>query len=123
MEAPRALAAIKSFFVNEYSTDKVIESATNLRDDLWLDDLALEDLGAHLASQFSGLTIRTSQWDELRTVGDVEKLLDSAPAAKARSEAPIAEVPAVADEVIKAWFPKVIDRAKAPRQLEAGEFG
>jgi surfactin synthase thioesterase subunit len=104
--------AIKSFFKAEYSTDGPIEASSRLREDLWLDDLALEDLGTHLAQRVAGLRIGPSSWETISTVGDLLKVVEGA----MPKDAP---VPVVNADTMKLILTPVIDKQKAPRQMAA----
>jgi surfactin synthase thioesterase subunit len=107
---------IKGFFKGEYATDTQLTAATDLREDLWLDFLALEELGEYLRA-----TVPTfkADWDSVRTLGDLAKLLPASHAAPvaAVAVAPVA-VPQRGPEALKLWFPVVIDRFKEKRQQD-----
>lgn len=61
--------AVASFFVGTYATDAALVRTTRLRDDLWLDDLALCDLADHLRTV--GFDVDLSRLEAATTVGDV----------------------------------------------------
>ena len=95
---------IKGFFKGEYATDVALTPATDLREDLWLDFLALEELNDFLQAAAPSFK---ADWEQVRTLRDLIKLLPAP-----------AEVPVRGPEALKQWFPPVLDRFKEKRQQE-----
>jgi surfactin synthase thioesterase subunit len=106
---------LKGFFKGEYATDAELTSETNLREDLWLDYLGLEELNSYLHEKVPSL--KPINMDHISTLGDLLKLL---PAVAVAAEAKLA-LPVRSTEALKLWFPVVIDRFKEKRQTEGGK--
>ena len=75
----------------------------------------MEDLGSFLSKSIEGFTIETSKWDDLETVGDLLALVPAG--AKINKPVTEAKLPEVSADVVKLWFPTVLDRTKEKRQM------
>lgn len=82
--------AIASFFCKEYAATAPLTDNTRLRDDLWLDDLALADLADHLHASFAELKIGATDWDGIATVAQLKRfVVDKAGASAAAAAEPL----------------------------------
>ncbi len=108
----------KGFFKGEYATDTNLTAETDLREDLWLDYLGLEELHAYLQEQFP--SFKSVKMDDVHTLGDLLKLLPKQQTiSKPSSSSAVSSVPVRSPEAFKLWFPLVIDRFKEKRQTDA----
>ncbi len=112
---------LTGFFKGEYATETPLTASTDLRDDLWLDYLALEELNDHLTTAVPSFK---ADWERVRTLGDVAKLLPASkpapakPAVAAAVKGEEGATPVRGPEALKLWFPTVIDRFKEKRQMD-----
>lgn len=69
-------AAIRDFLAKEFglTSPRAVSEATKLREELWLDDLGLLELGEYLQSKLS-FRVDAKEWDEIFTVGDLTRRL------------------------------------------------
>lgn len=105
-----SLAIVKAFFVDEYAVDVDITGHSKLREDLWLDELGMQDLAAHIGKRCPAVRITPTQWDTLRTVADVQLIMDAVTVAHTA-------VPPVNADTAKLILTPVVDKQKTARQL------